>query len=593
MSSWDNTPVAPLGGSNPLKGTSWDLTPSQPVQQAPFEDPGFMQSTLIGAGRTTDRVIKGMQQLYYGATGDKQAQQQLAQQAADDDAAYAPLKQARPWATGIGESLPAMVIPAGGGATLGATVARQAIAGSLPGLLSYGSASDRLQNGAWGAAAGAAVPLAAAGVKTAWAGIEPFLQSGQNKIIGRVLNRAAGPDAQNLASVLAGAQPLVPGSMPTAAEAAQNGGIAALQRSTAAVTPQAYAERNAEQAAARRMALQTIAGTPQQLADAIDARQAAAGPLYAAAKAAETPVTPELQATLSRLPDSVSARAGRLARLEGQPLGLPSPDDAAPTVTGRALHYLKLGLDDELSPAALNSGGVGSTEQALLTGLKNDLVGQVRAAIPEYGQAMDAFAQGSRPINQMQVGQALYEKAAPALADLGALTAETPAKYAAALRNAEQTAKTATGLSNATLADVLEPSQLETVMNVGKDLARKYNADTLGRGAGSDTVQKLAMQNLAQQSGMPTVMSGLTKVGGVPLDWAYRSVNDEMAHKLANALLNPQSAANYMVGAQPQFIVKNPMARALLQQGAMRSSFLIPAAGSNLQNSLAPALQAE
>ena len=35
----------------------------RPEQKPEFEDPGFRQSALIGAGRTVDRVGKGMQQL--------------------------------------------------------------------------------------------------------------------------------------------------------------------------------------------------------------------------------------------------------------------------------------------------------------------------------------------------------------------------------------------------------------------------------------------------------------------------------------------------------------------------------------------------
>ncbi len=111
---------------------------------------------LIGAGRTFDRIGKGMQQAYYAATGDQASSDKLKAEAAEDDRVYAPLKQARPVATAVGESLPAMAVPIGGTPGALATVAKVAGSAAAQKGLEYGTVGERLQNAAE-AGAGAAV----------------------------------------------------------------------------------------------------------------------------------------------------------------------------------------------------------------------------------------------------------------------------------------------------------------------------------------------------------------------------------------------------------------------------------------------------
>lgn len=129
------------------------------------EDPGFAQSALIGVGRTTDRMLQGVKQMglqvgtllpdQYGGNASRQALQAQAVRMAQDDAAYQPLRDMRPWATGIGEAAPLLAAP-----VLGTSVAGIAASSALPGLIEYGSAEDKLRNASIGAAGGAAGALA-------------------------------------------------------------------------------------------------------------------------------------------------------------------------------------------------------------------------------------------------------------------------------------------------------------------------------------------------------------------------------------------------------------------------------------------------
>ena len=121
----------------------------------------------------------------------------------------------------------------------------------------------------------------------------------QVQIAGRALNAAAGQDAAAAATRMAGAAPAVAGSLPTAAQVAENGGIAALERSVASRQPADFTQRAMEQSAARLQALRGIAGDDVTMAASVAARKAATDPMYAQAKAANYAVDQRLESLLN------------------------------------------------------------------------------------------------------------------------------------------------------------------------------------------------------------------------------------------------------------------------------------------------------
>lgn len=147
--------------------TSGPKAPAAPAP-IPTEDPGVLQSTLIGAGRTFDRVGKGMQQLYNGITGNVEANTKLKADAAADDQIYGKLQELHPIATGIGEALPSMAVPVGTTGTALATAAKLGMSGAIPSALEYGSAADRakaaLASGAGAIIGGQVIPKVAGAV---------------------------------------------------------------------------------------------------------------------------------------------------------------------------------------------------------------------------------------------------------------------------------------------------------------------------------------------------------------------------------------------------------------------------------------------
>jgi hypothetical protein len=279
--------------------------------------------------------------------------------------------------------------------------------------------------------------------------------------------------------------------------------------------------------------------------------------------------------SLLQRPQFASAvnRAQELAKDKGlQDIFFRGADGKPQALIGEGAHFIKKALDEAGEFGSKSYTGKASA------GAANDTNGLFQnwldKSIPEYAQARQAFAQGSKPINQMQVGQSLYDSVSPALADFGALGKETASSYARALRNADQTAANATGISGARLADVLTPQQMKSVHGVAQDLARKANAQDLGRGVGSNTFQNLAMQNIAEQSGMPRLMGGILGLPGVSraTNWIYRTGDEKMQDMLAQTLLNPKQAAVLMQSAAKP--ANKASTRKLLERSALRSGLL-------------------
>lgn len=559
--------------------------PQQPRPQ--IEDPGFGKTLLIGAGKTFDRIGDGMAQALLSARGETSALAGLKQNVQAKDELYKPLQEMRPVATGIGEALPSMAIPAGGSATVAGNMLRMGAAGAIPGALEYGSLEERGKRAAIGGAAGASFPVLGAALKTAKAFAEPLFEAGRKGIVGRVLNQVAGDDAAAVLQRLKAAQPLVPGSLPTAAQVAENGGIAAMERAAAQANPSAYTSRAMEQASARLNALRGIAGDDAAMAGAVAARKAASGPLFEQATKAVYTVDPALQNILNRpAVQQAMARAKTLAENNGRPFsfsvnpsnpfsGIGLQGNKTQQITGQGLQDLKMAMDEMLTDPA--SGFAGKSGDAVRN-LRGQLLDWMEGVNPVFKQARTTHANMSRPINQMQVGQALLDKVAPALSDFGALGQESGAQFARAMRNADQTVRTATQFKGAkSMAEVMTPDQMNTLNAVGQDLARKANAQNLGRGVGSDTFQKLSMNNIAQRSGMPRLAGGLLELPGISraTRWMYQGADDQAQGLLANALLSPQEAAALMEAASKQgLLTGSPKTRKVLEQTLLRSGLL-------------------
>lgn len=434
------------------------------------------------------------------------------------------------------------------------------------------SNTETAVNATLGGGAGALVPAAVYAGQIGKSLVSPFSEKGRQQIVGETLRKAAGsevdPALYRLQSAVT-AGPLVPGVIPTAAEVAQNPGLAALQRTATAVDPIAMnnaATRQVMNNDARISALQKMQGDIPALTQA---REDAVNQLYRDSFKSTVEIDPGIKSLLKRpVMQQAMERAKTLAANNGESLdfvkampsqasqilnsaGEPAFRTAATpgSMSGKAAHYMKQALDD-ISNAAPATGIAGNELRAVQGTLK-DFLGAVEAQVPEYGMARSTYAAMSKPINQSQVIDEITKRSMNNIR--GNLT---PAAFNQAFSD-----KTVSGLlkrPTATLENTLTPSQLLELKSIRESLKGLDYAQTAGRGVGSDTVQKLAYANMLDKAGIPQVVRSLGPSGVIGNilqrggQLAYADANRDMSELLARALLEPQMTSLLMQRAAPK-----------------------------------------
>lgn len=461
------------------------------------------------------------------------------------------------------------------------TLVGSALIGGVSGLAAPSvSNEETLRNTGLGALLG---PLSLLGGRAIGAGyqgvkglVEPFTRAGQERIAAQTLKQFAN-DPAKAAAALRSAQELVPGSAPTMAQAADDIGLAQLERTLMnnSETGGRLAEQYAAQRAARLGAISDLAGTPAKRAAAVEARQAAAGPLYEQATKAVYPVDSVLSDILSRpIGKQALARAKTIAENDRRPFqfttessgafsGVGLPVKQTSRVTGQGLQDLKMAFDDMLSNPM---SGITKSEADSVKTLRGNLINWMEGQNEAFKGARTTFAKESVPINTMDVAQSLMEKMQPALARYGANTKEQASAYAQALEAAKETVKKQTGIDKP-IDSVIDSKAKDILENIAKDMARKVKAEDMGRAVGSNTAQNLAAQNLLRRTLGPT---------GLPQNWSESSMlqaflspytgvaklagsEQRVMDRLLQAALDPQDAAGLLSVA-----VKKPSGLGLL-----------------------------
>jgi hypothetical protein len=182
---------------------------------------------------------------------------------------------------------------------------------------------------------------------------------------------------------------------------------------------------------AQRLAqYQSISGSPQALDAARQARDTLANALYSQANAERFTSDSVLNNLLKRPSmQQAVARAQKLASETGQPLkiGVDLPSQTIPSkilnaegepafslmtpaqqasFSGRALNYIKMGLDDLISSGS-QTGGIIGHEKSALNSTKGNFLNWMDSKSPIYQKARQTYAQMSEPINAMETLQGL------------------------------------------------------------------------------------------------------------------------------------------------------------------------------------------
>jgi len=403
------------------------------------------------------------------------------------------------------------------------------------------------------------VKLAAKGVGAVYNALDPKSAAYLAAVEGR------GPEVLN---ALRQPSEIVPGSLPTAAEAAAPVGatrFSAMGASAAKTAPTPYFERAEAQKAAQLAAVQKVGKTPAELEAAVSARQATAEKLYGISDKAIVTADDAFTSLLGRPSmDKVLARAADLAAEKGQPfqIGQNRPAQVVPSnivdeagrpisqtvvpgevaqYPGSSLHAMKMSFDDLVkNPERF---GIGSAEANAIKRTRTDFLKWVENKVPEYETARKTFAKESQPINRMQVGQFLEGKLTPAL---GEETARLRAAgYASALENAPSTIKRATGEARfERLSDILTPDEIKIVEDVRADLARARQVEmqaAAARGNAPD-VSALGTETLSGAR-IPNRLDTITTVANDLMRRLQGKLDQKLAIELAAEMLDPAAAA--------------------------------------------------
>lgn len=408
---------------------------------------------------------------------------------------------------------------------------------------------------------------------------------------------------------------IVPGSLPTAAEAAAPVGatrFSAMGASAAKTAPTPFYERAEAQKAAQLAAVQQVGKTPAELKAAEATRKATAKQLYGISDNAMVAADDTFASLLNRPSmDKVLARASDLAAEKGQPfqIGQNRPAQVVPSsivdeagrplgqtvipgevakYPGSSLHAMKMAFDDLIKDPA--TFGIGSAEAKAIGRTRAQFLEWAESKAPSYKTARETFAAQSKPINQMEVGQFLEGKLKPAL---GEETARLRAAgFATALENAPGTIKRATGESRfQTLSEVLTPDQLKIVEDVRADLARARQAEmqaAAARGAGPDV--NLMGTEVMGSVRAPNFINNVTTVANDLLRRMQGKLDQKLAIELAAEMLDPAAAAKALEKAMARQAKGEKLADPFKKTGKAASKVLRTPAAVNM---LAPAAEVQ
>jgi len=453
--------------------------------------------------------------------------------------------QAAPFMAGPIGMIPSMTQRIGGGVLGGITSGflTPEETGLTPEQFKDAKAQNVLIQGTLGGILPAAGGLIKGGYNAAKSALEPFYESGQNAILGRALREFSGGQAPQAIENIRNAPQLVKGVQPTLGEISGVPSLAAAQRAVSASSPEAtniMAQRQAQNIEARTNALQGIA-TPTRTQKYTALRTELGNDLYEPAlqKGVDfSSLTPELQAEFRGLTTSPSIKsamiqASKNAADEGKKIGNPAN-------SLRGLHETKLALDSQIN--ALEGKLANTKNPSLDAELKAKKAAKSRLLdfienpqiSPEYKIARETFSRASKPIDQLDAIAKLAEKS---------VSPETQKIYSAQFsRNFDALKK----------EGILTDRQISRLDAIKQDLERVAFAEKEGKGVGSDTVQKLAYSNMANQVGIPNALRGLPGgqiIGNVAQrvgKLAYGDANKELAMKLAETMANPKQAALLM-----------------------------------------------
>jgi len=562
-------------------------------QQQEIDDQGFWQNFVAGYGRALPVMWSGIKQAgteaaarsvrnsvltantlgaeTVGAALARHAgvplQDSLASQQREIDSERAATADLMDTGGGLlgnitGNVVPMAVAGLAGTATKAPAVSQALLPNTMAGNVAQGVSMGFLQPTATGesraanATLGGAAGGAAHGLTQApglLAKVLPGVRRGAQETKAAAVLDGFASDAGAVRAALGANQSLLPGSLPTTAEATGDVGLAQLQRVlqgnnaggfNAGVTLRQEANNAARVGAVR----DAFGGAEDAGAEAIrEARDLAARQTLRPIEGVPVDMAPVKSAVTKLAQKHGSSKVVREALADVQ-------EELGTIKTVQDAHNVRQYIGQLLSGRLDGKAGAQFAKKQLLA-VRDHLDRTVRQAVPEWGDFLRNYRSSSREADQVAFGARLLDKS-NAARDVGGNPVLNSMTLRAMARPDSVARAANPGFRGASADSMLTQPQQEVVDAVRRDLERQVNTWSRGRvTGGSDTFQKLAGgAQLQQEYGqwvLPMV-GAIDPTGGVAtgaINSARTRGGDKVASLVAEAMLDPQRAAEILARA--------------------------------------------
>ena len=373
---------------------------------------------------------------------------------------------------------------------------------------------------------------------------------------GKILNQAAGINKQSVINELDNYQTAIPGEHLSAAGAAVKANaptLAGIEKQVVSrYRPDLQEARLLSNKAARDAALEKIGGSQQALDSAIEAREAAAGPLYKAASQGVVTVDSQMRNLLARpqMRQAVEEATEQAKNDDLSDLFFRNSEGQRIALVGDGIHYIKKALDNAALLPTANPRYVSKEAAKAALNNQKQFLSIVNKYVPEYDVAKQTFAKMSPPVNQMQVGQFLRGQLRGPLDATDEAMFERAGTFARAVENAPSTIKRSgvdlPRYGSGDLEKVLTPEQMAAVRGVRQSLSTE--AQVAGQGSlGSKAASGLLGSDFGVE--IPNILHRAVTITRFALERIGVHTKDKALEDLARDLQDPAIASRLMKNA--------------------------------------------
>lgn len=512
------------------------LTVRAPVSAA-LAIPAALGDAVTG-GRSTPAVTRVLDALFPTPTGGTE---RFSQDVAGAMAGGGALAQA----TKTMPTILQQVLAAGGGAA-GAGGAREG---------GFGPVGQIVGGIAGGVVAPSSVTAATEGSKAVLRGakalVDPFTEAGRKNIVARTMQSQA-KDPRAAAESIGKAQELVPGSVPTTAEASGDTGLASLQKAVRNQSPANFADRAAQQDAARQAYLDKVFGA--NVREMEIGRDAATAPMREAAfeaagnkkintKPAITVADSILKSGAGKRQEVEKAMGWAKSRIEGE-------------TNAQRLDAIRQDINDIIAGKMDRDPEKASFRLASkeLASVRGRLVEAINERAPLYKEYLKEYGEQSVPISKQVLGKDIRASATNNMTE----RLSTPKLANQMVNRADE------------IGETMGSQESDVLYRLLQDMRRSAAPEAAMRTAGSDTLQNLVGANMLKRAGVGQggpfgkITSGL-------LGKLYSPLEDQTQGLLTRGMLEPQMGMELLT----QKLAENPK----LAEELLRRLLVTPGAG--------------